>query len=89
MLLENVQILINLKVLFYHGMVKNVIVKLVTRSEIPYHWSIFVWFVLIVCFSLLSKACISCFCSTFSAFVNLSVFLCFSFISVYVAYLDY
>ena len=39
-------------------------------SEIPYHQSIFVCFVFIVCFS-----------SIFSAFVNLSVFVCFSLIS--------
>ena len=35
MILENILILINLKVLFYHGTVKIAIVLLVTRSKIP------------------------------------------------------
>ena len=34
-ILEMALILINLKVLFYHGMVKIAIVLLVTRSETP------------------------------------------------------
>ena len=61
MILENALIVINLKALFYHGTVKFAVILLVTRSETPYHRTMFVCIfalsVMFNCISLLSLFC--------------------------------